>query len=305
MATDVITKDAAHLAIVEEVIGSVAHAAHLPFTGHLLSLNEGAFLCHGCIHSSDRRSGALACYEIAGVAATIKSLAPTNRKLGPMLAILMQGLLFSTGIVLFGRKRIGQFFGMLLLSTWAFIHPFLGLLVAFGPTQLKKVISYYLQKLHLDYHFAGLAVLSAIFVLFALKLGVSLFIVRYLNRENEEKWEEWQTKWTARANLLKPKKKSEHELTPLRGTLRDLRSPLFLLSFALTWIFLLVQKESWSEFVWLALRPLGVAFLFLYLLRSPTILRVFSHASERVGVLKPIHRRLLLVRHYWETRKNL
>ena len=105
---DNVTFYAAHLAAVETAVGTVIHAAHIPFGGHVLSLNEGAFLARASSECNSRQTAALACYEIAGVSATFKSLAPATKKLGPMLSIVMQGLLFTVGILFGGRGRFGH-----------------------------------------------------------------------------------------------------------------------------------------------------------------------------------------------------
>lgn len=304
---DLVTRNAAHLSVVELALGSLAHAFHLPFTGHILSLNQGAFLCHGCKYSADRQSSAQACYEISGVAATLKSLAPTGKKLGPMLALVMQGLLFSMGLLLFGKKKWGQIAGMILLSTWAFIHPLITFLISFGPKQLENVVQFYTDKINVDYYFAGYAVLSVITFLFLAKVICGLFIVQWIDRSDEKKWAAWQEQLIRRSQKVigagrNLKSQAEHS-SPLKGALRDLLSPLFLFSFALTWIFLFVQKDSWSSFTWLALRPVAIAFVIFYLLRSPQFLKLCAVATEKFGFLRPIHKRLLEVQKYWD-RKN-
>ena len=303
-SADLITRNAAHLSIVELALGSLAHAFHIPFTGHILSLNQAAFLCHGCKYSMDRRSSAQACYEISGVAATLKSLAPTGKKLGPMLALVMQGLLFSIGIVLFGKKKFGQIVGMILLSTWAFIHPLITLLISFGPKQLENVVQFYTDKINVDYYFAGYAVFSVIAILFLMKAICGLFIVQWIDQSDEKKWASWQDHLISRSQkVIGPSrnlKSFTQNSSPLKGALRDLLRPLFLFSFALTWIFLFVQKDSWTSFTWLALRPVAIAFVIFYLLRSPQFLKLCAAAAEKFGFLRPIHRRLLEVRKYWD-----
>lgn len=306
--TDLITRNAAHLSVVELALGSLAHALHIPFTGHILSLNQGAFLCHACQNSRDRRASAQASYEISGVAATLKSLAPTGKKLGPMLALVMQGLLFSLGILLFGHKKFGQIMAMILLSIWAFIHPFMTLLISFGPKQIEQVFQFYTDKINLDYFMAGYAVLTVILILFVTKVIGAVLIVQWLQQNDEKKWTAWQEGLILRSKKLMgpsdPTGSQNRNSSPLKGSLRDLRSPLFLLSFMLTWIFLFVQKESWSSFIWLALRPVAIAFIVLYLLRSPQFLKLCGLAAARFGFLRPIHRRLLDVQKYWR-RKDI
>ncbi|MEQ1721996.1 MAG: hypothetical protein ABL930_02390, partial [Pseudobdellovibrio sp.] len=76
----------------------------------------------------------------------------------------------------------------------------------------------------------------------------------------------------------------ETNRNPLASALKDLLKPLFLLSFVLMSIFIWQLNGSLSEKIWLSLRPLAIAFIFFYILRSPwvaTKLLDFSKKSKR------------------------
>lgn len=297
-----ITRDAAHLAAVEMAIGTAAHAAHLPFVGHFLSLNEGAFLCHGSLYSESRGKAALACYEISGVAATMKSLAPAAKKLGPMLSIIMQGMLFSLGLLLLGKRRLGQIFAFMLLSAWAFIQPFITISLSLGIHEFHEIWKFYQYRLRGEYMITGYAILTVVLALYFLKLISAIGIVFLVNRRDEAKWEAWQKKWTDRSKKILKKKKGAGigGQSAWRGALRDLLNPFFLLSFALTWVFLFVQAAPLSTLIWQALRPVAIAFLILYLMRSPEFLALCHWLAKRIGLLRPIERRLRKVHAYWD-----
>ncbi len=214
-----------------------------------------------------------------------------------MLSIVMQGLLFSFGVIVLGRKKWGQMLGMVLLSLWAFIQPVMTLLVSFGPQQMDQVSRFYLERLNIDYAFAGQTFVSIIALLLLIKVIGALGLVVWMDRANETGWIEWQLRWMRRSRTLAPPV-TGIPISPLRGSLRDLLSPLFLFSLILTGLFLLVQKESWSEFIWQSLRPVGVAFIIFYLSRSPTFIKLLKKLAERIGVLKPLHRRWAEVQKY-------
>jgi hypothetical protein len=295
-AADKITVYAAQLSIVEAAVGTVIHAAHVPFGGHLLSLNEGAFLARATNDSTSRSSAAIACYEIAGVSAAFKSLAPAAKKLGPMLSIMMQGLLFTVGILVAGRGRLGQILGMALLSTWAFVQPFITLVISFGPSEITRVLHFYNEKIHAEY--SADAAIRVIATLFALKCLIGAIVVFILPRITDARWLNLQKKMVARAEKIAPIRCSAQTGSAWRGALRDLRQPLFLISFALTIVFLFVQKESMSTIVWMSLRPLAIAFIIFYLLRAPWFVNLCGRLGESLGIFRPIHARLVRVREY-------
>jgi hypothetical protein len=301
---DNVTFYAAHLAAVEAAVGTVIHSAHIPLGGHLLSLNEGACLARATNECSTRKQAALACYEIAGVSATFKSLAPAAKKLGPMLSIMMQGLLFAFGVLVAGRGRLGQMLGFIFLSTWAFVQPFITLLISFGPSELTRVINFYGDRLQSEY--AGLtaySVAAVILALFVIKCIAGAAIVFIMPKIKINAWMRWQQIWITRAEKL-AHTKSRQNLSAWRGALRDLTQPVFLISFALTFIFLFVQKEKLTAIVWLGLRPLAIAFLIFYLLRAPWFVDFCGRWAQKLGLLRPIYNRLARVREHHQNAKN-
>src|SRR6185295_7221686 len=82
------------LSLTEVGLGSVLHAMHIPFTGQLLSLNQIAVLSHATKMHPEKSAP----LTISVVAALLKSLSPIGKRLTPMLALTMQGLLFTFGI---------------------------------------------------------------------------------------------------------------------------------------------------------------------------------------------------------------
>ena len=70
-------------------------------------------------------------FEISFITAVMKSLSPAG-KLGPMMSISSQGLLYSLGVFVGGVGTTGKVIGMILLSLWAFIQPFISYFLMYG-----------------------------------------------------------------------------------------------------------------------------------------------------------------------------
>src|SRR5690606_16777658 len=129
---NLIVERAINLSLIEIVIGSFLHNFRVPFAGHILSLNQGAFLCRISTKSENRITAAQSSYEVSVVVAMMKSLSPSDKKIGPMLSISMQGFLFSFATFIFGKNTIGQMFSMIFLSIWAFLQPLITYFLIFG-----------------------------------------------------------------------------------------------------------------------------------------------------------------------------
>lgn len=98
------------LSLSEVGLGSIMHALHIPFTGTLLSLNQ-IFLLTRSLSQVSLKSRTFSPFSISASAALIKCLTPIGKKLTPMLAICMQGMLYNLGILCFGNTLLGRLIG--------------------------------------------------------------------------------------------------------------------------------------------------------------------------------------------------
>src|SRR5262245_25316383 len=114
---DVCGTYAALLSASEIGLGSILHTFQVPFSGHFLSLNQ-IFILSRASTEVGRNGSLLIPGSISFIAAALKSLSPSGKKLTPMLAIGMQGILFNTGIVLIGHNIAGRIFGACIASLW-------------------------------------------------------------------------------------------------------------------------------------------------------------------------------------------
>ncbi len=106
------------LAVTEIGLGSILHSMHIPFSGTVLSLNQ----CFLLSRATALHRAPFVAASISNSAALLKSLSPAGKRFRPMLAISMQGLLYSLGICIFGSNFLGRCFGAVLLSFWSFIQ---------------------------------------------------------------------------------------------------------------------------------------------------------------------------------------
>ena len=128
---DVCGTYAAFLSISEVGVGSLLHTFHVPFSGHFLSLNQ-IFLLSRASSLVGKSGSLLVPGSISFIAAALKSLSPSGKKLTPMLAIGMQGLLYNLGIILFGHNALGRMFGAGASSLWGFLQPLIIYYFIFG-----------------------------------------------------------------------------------------------------------------------------------------------------------------------------
>ncbi len=126
-------------AAVEIVAGSFLHNLRVPFAGGLLSAVGVMLMTAG--HRSCPERGLI--WRAALVCALMKSVSPSAVILGPMVGIVMEGLLLETMVRLFGGRAVGYLAGGALAVSWALAQRLLTALVAFGPNVVRLYVDAY------------------------------------------------------------------------------------------------------------------------------------------------------------------
>jgi hypothetical protein len=296
---DHVTRTAAHLSLIEIAVGSVVHGLKLPLAGHALSLNQGFFLTHALRHSTTRFNAAQQSIEISSVSSVLKSLSPAGNKIGPMLSIATQGVLYSIGILILGRRLAGQILGMALLSLWAFIQPLITLFIIHG-SQLEKVIGFYWKRISEDLPqiSQSLVLILGFFVVAKVLMAISIpFVIKLLG---PEKISNFENKILLENKLIRMKSRPQNR-SPLKGALKDLTHPLFLLSMGLVIVYFFMTESSYVRLFWYCLRPIAIAFILFYLLRSPRFIEFLARMAQKNRFCNKIYQRTLQSQIYIQT----
>ena len=275
--SDIEIKKAAQLSIAEIGLGSIGHGFKIPLTGHVLSLNQLGFLLNALNRDLLPRYST---FEISSIAAILKSFSPAGQKLGPMLSIAMQGFLFWFSTVILGTGIIGQIFGALLMSLWAFIQPLITLFFIYGP-DLTKLYDFYIEKSKDDYAFIALAVMYALVVVLVVKLitAVVFTVLSY-------KYKKEIRVINSNVGILN---ESAKPISTFKAVVKDLTRPLFLLSFILMSVFIWQVNGSYSQKIWMSLRPLAIAFVLFYIIRSPWVAKKLFAYSKKSKIFANIY----------------
>jgi hypothetical protein len=242
-------------------LGSVLHAFHVPLAGQLLSLNQGFLLSRATRLTQVRASA----NSISAISATLKSLSPAGKKLTPMLAISAQGLLFTLGPFFLGVNLIGLLVGMTLLCLWAYLQPLLLYLIMYGKT-LVEVGDYFLEQLQTVANISPEFLLWGVAILVTLKILIGWVLVFASIKVSDQKVELYIER-LQQAGRERLKQRKEISGSPLQLAMKDLLTPLFLLSLAMTATFFVITGQEVTVIVWALLRPIAVGFLIFYLIR--------------------------------------
>ncbi len=224
-------------------LGSVIHAFRIPMGGHLLSLNQGLLHTLAIREAKDRKRAVAASNAMSLLVAAMKSLSPVGSKFFPMLAIAVQGGLYSTGIALFGANGIGVAAGMVFLSIWGFLQPLLFAALFFGGAFFEAVEKSWVEiarNFGFPIEIGIWLLVGAAGVKAVAAVGVGIVGLR-ADAGFEAGYLAWIEKWKKRVPV--PGRRSPRGESALVGSFRDLLNPWFLGSFAFSFGFLVWSSK--------------------------------------------------------------
>lgn len=257
-------KYSAILAGTEISLGSLLHMWHIPFSGHLLSLNQGFILCRAAQKTKTPQTG----IHISIVVATLKSLSPVGKRLTPMLAISAQGFLFSLGQLIFGVNLLGSIIGMILLSLWTYVQMILIYLLTFG-VEVISAANYFINKLPPFF----LTTNNNLLFIFSLVITVNLLaaiavaIFSHLNKSDEYESYLLDISNKIKLSVAMSSPQQITKAQKIRLVCKDLLRPWFLLSLLMIVLFLFINDSSKIVISWYLLRTAAVSFIVFYGLR--------------------------------------
>ena len=260
------------LASSEVALGSIVHGFKIPFGGHFLSLNQGLILGFAIRGLKSRRDAIRTVHEISLTSAALKALSPMGNRLGPMLAISMQGVLYSLGVLLLGVSVLGMLLGMTLLALWGVFQPLAVAWIIFGKPFFDGLLKLWNEISALF----GISE-SVLWPVLLAFLGAKVFlgwIVAWISWRGGETLERRYLERLQSAvnksglTAIGAKKEDENRST-FQQVIRDLLNPWFLGGIAVSIGFFIGTGEHGApEIALYGLRIFGVAMLLFWAVRA-------------------------------------
>jgi nucleoside-triphosphatase THEP1 len=159
-------------ASLEIVIGSFLHNIHMPFAGTILGFFSLSLLI--AFHQKWQDKGLILRAGI--IAALMRSLSPSAIIIGPMVGIFLEGLFLDGAIRIFGKNKLGYFFGAFAALSSNLLQKVVSILIFYGfdiVVVLENMYHYALKQLH----FPSLKLNSLVAILLGMYGAVALITV--------------------------------------------------------------------------------------------------------------------------------
>lgn len=241
-------------------LGSVLHGLKIPFAGHLLAINQALLLTLVAKDSGANENIVSNINSVSLFAAFAKAWSPAGKKLTPMLAISVQGLLYSVGISVGGVNFFGITLACSLSAIWSVIQPIALAYILFGKSFLES-LWHGANAVAIQFSIPESWLLSTILILMVLKVATTILLGLTVWSSNlgEKKYRWFLSELKARA----PKRLISIDRTKSIwiNSIQSLSNRWFLLSLIVSLIFFGLSGNYDASGVWkFILRPIVTLF---------------------------------------------
>jgi nucleoside-triphosphatase THEP1 len=240
----------------EATVGSALHQAKIPMSGLFLSVVQSLVM----MYAGDRLANRGRVMWVPVISAGLKALSPYGGRLRPMLAITVQGFLFSLAATVFGWNVVGILVGGWLVGAWAALQGLVLQYIMIGDNLLPALdvmVRWTAEYLHL--RLPGIVSLIALWTVVCGTLSAIVTLIAWLRRH----------RLPARIRTMLDK--GARGITADVGTptltaafrrgLRDLVRPLFWAPVVFVGIIILVNGSTWEQAMWIVLRAVTVGWV--------------------------------------------
>jgi nucleoside-triphosphatase THEP1 len=246
----------------EATVGSMLHQAKIPMAGLFLSTVQSLVM----MYAGDRLSERPRVMWVPVISAGLKALSPYGGRLRPMLAITMQGFLFSLAVTVFGWNALGILVAGWCVGAWTALQGLVLQYLIIGDNlfpALDIVIRWVADHLHL----ALPGIVSFIFFWTVICGAISSIVTfaAWMRRH----------RLPARISAMLEKGSSGIVNTTAAPTFRaaakrglhDLLRPMFWAPVAVVALIIVAAGSTWEEALWMVMRALAVGWALFALAR--------------------------------------
>jgi nucleoside-triphosphatase THEP1 len=248
---------------IEASVGAALHTAQVPLRGLFLSSIQSVIMTYAA-DGLGRRGRVV---WVPFVSASLKALSPSGNRFRPMLAIIVQGLLYGGAIAVTGWNAIGVALGGFLIGAWSALQG-IALQYLFVGSDLVRaydsIIRWVAEKLNVS--LPGLVTLFSAWTLIcgSIAAAVTLFA-----------WSRRQRMPMKLTRLLERGSNRSAEVggaigwgNALYRGLRDLRRPYFWIPVAVVAAVILATGSPWESALWIIIRAGVLGFVLFSLARA-------------------------------------
>ncbi len=249
----------------EVSVGSALHGGRVPMRGLFLSGLQSVVMTYAA-HRLGQRGRVV---WVPFISAGLKSLSPAGGRLGPMLAITMQGLLYGGAVTVLGWNAIAVMVGGFLVTAWAAAQGLVLQYLLFGGELLRAydtVIRWVVERFNISP--PGIVVLMTFWCALWGTVGAAVTFLAWRRRETiPAKLRSLLDRGSQHLRFNHPSPTWRHATM---GGLRDLTRPFFWVPLLIVTAVIVVSGSPLESAFWVIARAVTIGVVIF------SIVRVFS-----------------------------
>ncbi|MFN0157708.1 MAG: hypothetical protein ACKVRP_06510 [Bacteroidota bacterium] len=246
----------------EASVGSALHGGRVPMRGLFLSSMQSVVMTYAA-HRLGQRGRVV---WVPFISAGLKSLSPTGSRLGPMLAITMQGLLYGGAVTALGWNAIAVMVGGILVTGWAAAQGLVLQYLLFGGELLRAydtVIRWVVERFNISP--PGVVVLMTVWCALWGSVGAAVTFLAWRHRETiPTKLRVLLDRGSQNVRLNSASPTWRHAT---RGGLRDLARPFFWVPLLIVTAVIVLSGSPWESAFWIVARAATIGVVIFSLVR--------------------------------------
>jgi len=247
----------------EASVGAALHAAQVPFRGVALSSVQSMVMTY----AGDGLGTRSKIVWVPFISAGMKALSPSGNRLNPMLAISVQGILFTAATAIFGWNVVGIMLGGFLVGAWAAAQGVL-LQILFVGGDLVHMYDIVLQWIARFLHLPPLGLIGLLVVWSSLAGIFSSAVTFYAYARRHRTPARLQRLLSQGATMFAREDSKRSWKMIVKQSIHDLIRPFFWIPIAILIVLVLVSGSSLENAFWIAVRAATIAMVFFSLARA-------------------------------------
>jgi len=247
----------------EASVGAMLHTAQVPFRGIALSSVQSMVMTY----AGDGLGTRSKVVWVPFIAAGMKALSPSGNRLNPMLAIGVQGILFTCATTVFGWNIAGIILAGFLVGAWAAAQGVL-LQLLFVGGDLVHVYDIVLQWIARFLHLPPLGLIGLLVVWSSIAGIFSSVVTFYTYTRRHRVPARLQRLLSQGATMFVREESKRSWKIIISKSFHDLTRPFFWIPIVILIVLILVSGSSLESAFWIAVRVSTIAMVFFSLARA-------------------------------------
>jgi nucleoside-triphosphatase THEP1 len=247
----------------EASVGTMLHTAQIPFRGIALSSVQSVVMTY----AGDGLGVRGKVVWVPFISAGIKALSPSGNRLNPMLAISMQGFLYTASIELLGWNVLGVAIGGFLIGAWAAAQGVI-LQFFFIGGDLVQVYDMVLQWIASKLQIPPIGLVGLLIGWSSIAGLFSSSVTLYAYKKRHSIPKQLQRLLTQGTKIFVQEESIRSWKTAIKQSFFDLARPFFWIPIALVVVMILISGSSLEGAFWVVVRASTIAMIFFSLARA-------------------------------------